>query len=286
MIDGFRMVDGRSITESSEQYPYSEEGFTTTQKTFSGYRLNSNVYNMYANREMRFYATVGFSERYWTMTSSTTSGNYNQTITYYYDSANGKQNSAVDYTPTGYILTKFIHKEDAWTGDNNRRMDKAYGMIRYADILLMYAEALSNLTQEHTVTLGETEYTVSRDVEQIKYAFNQVRYRAGLPGLTDAEVASHDAFLPVLQQERMVELMCENHRYFDVRRWGIYEDEENIPVTGMNVDGNRDTFYQRVIPNTSRIASRLVHKKLYLLPIPLAEIRKLPSCDQNPGWED
>lgn len=286
MIDGFRMVDGRSITDSSEQYPYSEEGFTTTQTKFSGYRLNSNVYNMYANREMRFYAMVGFCERYWTMTSSTTSGNYNQTITYYYDSPNGKQNSAVDYTPTGYILTKFVHSEDAWTGDNARRMDKAYGIIRYADILLMYAEALSNLTQEHTVTLGENTYTVSRDVNEIKYAFNQIRHRAGLPGLKDEEVATHEAFLPVLQQERMIELLCENHRYFDVRRWGIYEDEENIPVTGMNVDGNRDTFYQRVIPNTSRIASRLVHKKLYLLPIPLGEIRKLPSCDQNPGWED
>ena len=54
---------------------------------------------------------------------------------------------------------------------------------------------------------------------------------------------------------------------------------------GMNVDGSKENFYQRTVPNTSRIGARLVHKKLYLLPIPLSEIRKLPSCDQNPDWE-
>ncbi|MBQ3198703.1 MAG: RagB/SusD family nutrient uptake outer membrane protein, partial [Alistipes sp.] len=116
--------------------------------------------------------------------------------------------------------------------------------------------------------------------------FNQVRHRAGLPGLSDAEVADHETFQPILEQERMIELLCENHRYFDVRRWGIYEREENIPIQGMNIDGDKDTFYQVVVPNTSRIGARLVHKKLYLLPIPLAEVRRLPSCDQNPGWED
>jgi hypothetical protein len=290
MIDGFRMADGRQKDNSSELYPYSTEGFTTSATKFSGYKLNSGVYNMYVNREMRFYANVGFCERFWPMESCTESADKNKTIKYYYSDENGRQNSAIDYTPTGYINVKFIHPQDAWTGTNNRRMDKAYGIIRYADILLMYAEALSNLDQEYTVTLGEGdsayEATVSRDIEEIKYAFNQVRHRAGLPGITDAELVDHETFQPILEQERMIELLCENHRYFDVRRWGIYEREESIPVQGMNIDGDKDTFYQVVVPNTSRIASRLVHKKLYLLPIPLAEVRRLPSCDQNPGWED
>ena len=290
MIDGFRMVDGRQKDNSSEYYPYSTEGFTTSATKFSGYRLNSGVYNMYVNREMRFYANVGFCERFWPMESCTESADKNKTIKYYYSDENGRQNSAIDYTPTGYINVKFIHPQDAWTGTNNRRMDKAYAIVRYADILLMYAEALSNLDQEYTVTLGEGdsayEATVSRDIEEIKYAFNQVRHRAGLPGITDADLVDHETFQPILEQERMIELLCENHRYFDVRRWGIYEREESIPVQGMNIDGDKDTFYQVVVPNTSRIASRLVHKKLYLLPIPLAEVRRLPSCDQNPGWED
>ena len=286
IIDNFAMVDGRSIDNSSEKYPYSESGFTTQQKNFSGYRLNSGVFNMYNNREMRFYASVGFSECYWPCSSSTTSGLYNLTITYYYDSANGKLNSATDYTPTGYVIKKFIHPSDAWDGTNARRMDKAFPIIRYADILLMYAEALNNLTTTHTVQLGEQTYTVSRDIQEIRNAFDQVRHRAGLPGLSDSDLASVDHMQELIERERMIELLHENHRYFDVRRWGIYEEVESEPVTGMNVDSGKAGFYTRVIPNTSRIGSRLVNKKLMFLPLPLSEIRKLPSVDQNPGWED
>lgn len=286
IVDAYAMYDGRSIDDSSEEYPYSEEGFTTSAKTFSGYRLNSGVYNMYANREMRFYASIGFCERYWPMSSTTSSGKYNKTIRYYYTNENGKQNSATDYTPTGYVITKFIHSSDAWDGDNAARMDKAWPIIRYADILLMYAEALNNLTKSYTVTVGDKTYEVSRDVNEIRNAFDQVRHRAGLPGLTAAELNDPEAFQTALVKERMVEFLHENHRYFDVRRWGIYEQVENETIMGMNVDGDKDTFYQRVVPNTSRIGSRLVHKKLALLPIPLNEVRKLPSLDQNPGWED
>lgn len=286
IIDNFAMVDGRSIDNSSEKYPYSESGFTTQQKNFSGYRLNSGVFNMYNNREMRFYASVGFSECYWPCSSSTTSGLYNLTITYYYDSANGKLNSATDYTPTGYVIKKFIHPSDACDGTNARRMDKAFPIIRYADILLMYAEALNNLTTTHTVQLGEQTYTESRDIQEIRNAFDQVRHRAGLPGLSDGDLASADHMQELIERERMIELLHENHRYFDVRRWGIYEEVESEPVTGMNVDSGKAGFYTRVIPNTSRIGSRLVNKKLMFLPLPLSEIRKLPSVDQNPGWED
>lgn len=286
IIDNYAMCDGRSIDNSSEKYPYSETGFTNTVKTFSGYRLNANVYNMYANREMRFYASIGFSERYWQMTSTTSSGKYNKTISYYYSNENGKQNSATDYTPTGYVVTKYIHPTDAWDGDNAARMEKAYPIIRYADILLMYAEALNNLTKSYSITLGDKTYELSRDLNEIRGAFNQVRHRAGLPGLSAAELASPESFQTALVRERMIEFLHENHRYFDVRRWGIYEQVESEPIMGMNVDGDKDTFYQRVVPNTSRIGSRLIHKKLVLLPIPLAEVRKLPSLDQNPGWED
>lgn len=286
VIDAFSMVDGRTIDNSSSEYPYSESGFTTSSKTFSGYRLNSGVFNMYTNREMRFYATIGFSECFWPMSSATSSGHFNRTITYYFDAENGKSNNQFDYPPTGYVIKKYIHPEDAWEGTNARRMAKAYPMIRYADILLMYAEALNNLTSNHTVELGGETYTLQRDINEIRNAFNPVRYRAGMPGLTDSELASASTIQELLVKERMIEFLYENHRYYDVRRWGIYEKVENEPIVGMNADGNKDAFYSKVIPNTVRIGTRVVNKKLMLLPIPLSEIYRLPSLDQNPGWED
>ncbi|MGI6074450.1 MAG: RagB/SusD family nutrient uptake outer membrane protein [Fermentimonas sp.] len=285
VIDAYSMFDGRSIYNSSEAYPYREEGFSNSVKTFSGYRLNSGVSNMYVGREMRFYASIGFSECYWPMTSSTSSGQYNQTIRYYFDSPNGKGgvSSPNDYPITGYVIKKFIHPTDAWSGDNNRRMDKAFPIIRYAEILLSYAEALNNLTQTHTVELGGKTYTVSRDMQEIKKAFNQVRHRAGLPGLVGNEDLA--TVQEMIEHERMIEFLFENRRYYDVRRWGIYEKTESVPIKGMNVEGTKDAYYAKVNPNSSRIGSRVVNKKLVLMPIPLNEIRLVPKLDQNPGWE-
>ena len=286
VIDNYAMVDGRDINNSSSQYTYSETGFTGAAKAFSGYRLNAGISNMYANREARFYASIGFSGAFWPMTSSTSSGFYNQTIEYYFDSPNGKGSisSTTDYPITGYVLKKFIHPTDSWGGTNARRMDKAFPIIRYAEILLSYAEALNNLTASHTVELDGQSQTYSRDMIEIKKAFNQIRYRAGLPGITGSEDAA--TFQTLLEKERMIEFLFENRRYYDVRRWGIMEDVESEAIRGMNVEASRDAFFTKVIPNTSRIGARIVNKRLALVPLPLNEVRLLPSLDQNPGWEN
>ncbi len=285
VIDAYAMVDGRAIGNSSSAYPYRETGFTSGVETFSGYRLNAGVSNMYVNREARFYASVGFSECYWPMTSSTSSGYYNQTIAYYYDSPNGKGSvsSPNDYPITGYVIKKFIHPSDAWGGTNARRMDKGFPIIRYSEILLSYAEALNNLTGSHSVETDGQTLVFQRDPAEIRAAFNPVRYRAGLPGIAGNEDAG--TIRGLIERERMVEFLFENRRYYDVRRWGIYEASESEAIRGMNAEGTKDAFYNKVIPNTSRIGARIVNKRLLLLPLPLNEVRILPSLSQNPGWE-
>jgi hypothetical protein len=241
---------------------------------------------MYANREMRFYASVGFSECYWECGSSSDVGTFGQTIRYYYDDPlNGRNASRdpINYPTTGYVIKKFVHSMDAWTGAGSRRVDKAFPIIRYAEILLSYAEALNNLTSSHTIEIDGQSMTFSRNMDEVKKAFNQVRYRAGLPGLNGTETAGEVQQL--IERERMVEFLFENRRYYDVRRWGIYEETEREPILGMNLDGGKALFYQRVIPSTSRLQGRMVDKKLVFVPISRAEIRRLPSFDQNPGWE-
>ncbi|MDR1155144.1 MAG: RagB/SusD family nutrient uptake outer membrane protein [Bacteroidales bacterium] len=286
IIDAYSMFDGRAIDDYSPDYPYSETGFSPAQEMFSEYQLNANVYNMYVNREMRFYASIGFTNGFWPLESCTSSKT--TTISYLFDGNNGKNTSSdpLNHTPTGYVIKKFIHRQDAWNGDNARRMPKAYAIIRYADILLMYAEALNNLTQSHTVEVDDVAQTYSRDRAEIGKAFNQVRHRAGLPGLTDSELAGVATVQQLIEKERMVEFLFENSRYFDVRRWGKYEESESQSIRGMNIEGNADSYYRRVVPNSSLIGARVVHRKLHLVPLPLDEVRRLPSLDQNPGWEN
>jgi hypothetical protein len=168
---------------------------------------------------------------------------------------------------------------------NCRRIDKAFPIIRYAEILLSYAEALNNLGSEsYNIEVDGVSQTFSRNTAEIKRAINQVRYRAGLPGLTDSEVADADFVLKKIKKERMVEFFYENRRYFDVRRWGDYEESESETIKGMNTSATKDFYYQRVVPNTLRITNRIVSRRFMFLPIPNVEIKRLPSFDQNPGW--
>lgn len=286
VVDAYLMDDGRTKEEAANDGYYSESGFTTAPRNFSGYPLNSGVYNMYANREMRFYASIGFNEAVWQAGSSQSPNNH--TAKYYYQDLDGRGGvtaTSPNYPLTGYVIKKFNHYMDAFNGTGARHLDKAYPIIRYAEILLSYAEALNNLTGSHTVQLGNTQYTLSRDIEEIKASFNLVRYRAGLPGLTANQLNSTTEMQKQIERERMVEFLYENRRFYDVRRWGIYEETEREPIRGMNPDGaTRETYYQRVIPGTSSFLTRLVNKRSVWVPIPRAEMRRLPSLDQNPGY--
>jgi hypothetical protein len=287
IIDAYEMIDGRLRNNSSDDYPYSETEFTNETKWFSGYRLNAGVNSMYVNREMRFYASIGFSECFWSSASTSDVAHKDLTVTYYYDSPNGRsgvQNTSY-YPITGYVLKKYINPIDAYAGVGARVLDKAFPIIRYAEILLSYAEALNSLGNEsYTIDVDGTSQTFSRDVNEIKKAINQVRYRSGLPGLTDDEVVNADYVLSKIKKERMIEFLCENRRYFDIRRWGDYEESENAPIMGMNTSSTKESYYQRVVPPSSRIASRVINRKMLLMPIPKVEMQRLPSFDQNPGW--
>ncbi|NGM66470.1 RagB/SusD family nutrient uptake outer membrane protein [Sphingobacterium sp. SGR-19] len=286
VVDAYLMDDGRTKEEATPDGYYSETGFTTEPRNFSGYPMNSGVYNMYANREMRFYASIGFNEAIWQALSSSNLNNH--TAKYYYQDVDGRGGvtaTSPNYPITGYVIKKFNHPMDAFNGTGARHMEKAYAIIRYAEILLSYAEALNNLTGSHTVQLDNEPYSLSRNIDEIKNAFNRVRYRAGLPGLTEAQLANPSAVQSQIERERMVEFLWENRRYYDVRRWGIYEETEREPIRGMNPDGaTKESYYQRVIPGTSSFLTRVVNKRAVWVPIPRAEMRRLPSLDQNPGY--
>ena len=290
IVDAYYMVDGRDINNSSEEYPYSEIGFSGEKQSFSGYQLNNGVYNMYMNREMRFYASIGFSECFWPCLSTSESGRRNQTITYFKGGNSGKDRTNSDirnYPITGYVIKKFIHKDDAWAGNDAETLEKPFPIIRYAEILLSYVEALNNLTGGHTITDAEgNSQTFTRDVNEMAKYFNMIRYRAGLPGLTSAELSSPDQMFDLIVRERMIEFLHENRRFYDVRRWGIYEEVDKEPIVGMDTESRKDGYYERTVVNHPIARNRKVERKMIWLPISRQEIRKVPKMDQNPGWDN
>ncbi|HWK56668.1 MAG TPA: RagB/SusD family nutrient uptake outer membrane protein [Parapedobacter sp.] len=292
VIDAYRMADGRGIENSSTLFPYSEEGFSTRDSTFSGYLIKANVNSMYLNREPRFYASIGYHGCFWPMNSTTESGKFAQQVFYSIDGNAGKSASVGgdtrNYPITGYVSKKYIHPDDAWSGSNAAVLEKSFSIVRLADIRLMYAESLNNLTRSYqmTDTITGNTFSFSRDVNEIATAFNSVRYRSGLPGLTPDELANPDLFFEALKRERLVEFLHEGLRYYDTRRWGIVAEEEAKPIMGMDTERTeRAGYFNRVIANYTAVRNRTFKPKMILLPIDRQEIMRVQTLDQNPGWE-
>ena len=185
-----------------------------------------------------------------------------------------------------------MHDDDAFSSPGGILMEKFFPIIRYAEILLAYSEALNNLQGSYSIELkgsnGETKvYEESRDIYKIKQAFNPIRYRVGLPGVKDDELASVDGFNKILQRERAIEFLYENQRYYDVRRWGIYEESEKEAIQGMDLSKDEMSgYFYPVVVDHPWIRHRVVDRKMVFLPIGKYEIRKVDGLDQNPGWGD
>ena len=91
--------------------------------------------------------------------------------------------------------------------------------------------------------------------------------------------SSQSEMREAIRAERRVELAFESSRYFDVRRWGIAEETENIPLYGMYVNGNGNDFYKR-----TWFENRIFEKKMYFFPIPQGDLDIDKELVQNPGW--
>lgn len=168
-------------------------------------------------------------------------------------------------TKTGYYLRKFVDESITNPSEPNQG-NSPWIYFRYAEVLLNYAETLYFLGDEP----GCRDY------------INMVRSRPGvnMPPVTE----SGDALLTRLQHERQIELYCEEHRWFDVRRWKIAPVVLNKLPKRMDIVKDLNTGTKTYAINTIESFTFVFTDKNYLVPIPQAEIDKNPLLIQNPGY--
>lgn len=199
---------------------------------------------------------------------------------------------------TGLIMCKGVDKD--WTDDLIADPDKQ--ILRYADVLLIYAEA--------KIELGETS-----DGEAAK-AMNMVRARAyktdwtntsAYPAITASDQAS---LRRILRTERRMELAGERHRLYDIRRWRIAETVLNYDEWGFAYNKKAEltalgSDFINVVPDidgsgcpvmgsgglSENKAAQVIHERRfdkscsYLWPIPTNDILVTNSnLRQNPGY--
>ena len=135
----------------------------------------------YAEREPRFYASIAYNGMYWHLGNEPEVQNQDQQVFYYRGDGNGYANSMF-WLRTGIGVAKYVHPDDTYyNSDAAKVKDKDEPAIRYADILLMYAEALNELTASYEVPSwdGSITYTISRNVEDMRTGIKPIRMRAG-----------------------------------------------------------------------------------------------------------
>jgi len=240
-----------------------------TTSTTARTTLNSAVNpTSYANRDYRMKSTImwdyemcigltslkstGFSPYiYNTWAANVTLGGVNY-ITYNTDGTN-----------SGYVFRKFVRN---YEGLGRSEGDYAYPVMRLADVYLMYAEASNE---------------VSGPLADAVAVVNKVRARGALPALQAAKYANKQLFFDAIEQERIIELVAEGFRGFDLRRWRAIERVWGLPG-GVGVwrqdtyGADRERFYLN--------ASDLTYKQAYIFRIPPTERDRNPNLTQNIPW--
>jgi len=168
-----------------------------------------------------------------------------------------------DGTNSGYVFRKFVRN---YPGQGRSDGDFAWPVMRLADVFLMYAEATNavNGPQADAIAL-----------------VNAVRHRGNLPALAASKTDTKDHFFSAIEQERIVELIGEGQRSFDLRRWRAIERVWGPPgsagVWRIDTWGvNQNRYFQ----NTSQ----LEYQQDYIFRIPPSERDRNPNLTQNIPW--
>lgn len=178
------------------------------------------------------------------------------------------------YSRTGFFLRKYMDADLDPTGVVT--LPNSYPIIRYADILLSYAEALNEYFDDPASAPGNA----------IRTSIDLVRSRAGMPGVDETFAnrgweLTQENVRTLLRNERRVEFAFEEHRFWDVRRW-MTGAETQTAVHELDIvlaDDDRTKSYE-VRP----VESRAWADRMNLMPLPQSEINKNPNLVQNWGW--
>lgn len=242
LVNDYLMMNGKSITDAS-----------------SGYNENSP----YQNRDPRLTATIVYDGYQWLKPDNTYKTIYIKPGTDPDPNAPDEYKAGTVASPTGYYVRKYFDPTA-----NNFVSGLDIIMIRYADVLLMYAEAENELNKFDETIWNET--------------IKPIRQRAGF---TDAGALNFNSswsqsdLRKIIRTERRSELALEGLRIYDIKRWKTADSVLNGYVHGAKFgDLSTDNGYIRAASRT------FDPSRDYLWPIPRDERALNPNLGQNPGW--
>ena len=271
MIDDYEMMDGSKFDWSNPTHAAAP----------------------YTDRDPRFYASILYDGSNWKPRTSDVASKdpANQIQTGTYEVMNGsskvphfgldtRKSTVEDWNGsyTGYYVRKFVDPNPSIV-DQNTWQQVPWPTLRYTEAIFNYAEALIELGDDATARTW----------------LNKIRFRAGMPALTE----SGDALKQRMRNEKRIEMYMEEQRYHDTRRWMIAPTTLGRKANGINVTGtlkagknvtlykydptNYDYTY-KVFEIDPGKENRAWLDKQYYLPIHRDEMNRNNKLVQNPGY--
>jgi hypothetical protein len=244
---------------AAEAFPM-QNGKPITDPT-SGYDPN----NPYVNRDPRFrYSFIFNGSSYY----STTVAGATPVYTY-----KGAPSDGFPVTATGYYSRKMC--DSTVSANSSFTTDRAWPLMRYAEILLNYAEAINET--------GQTQLAYPK-LEQLRARAGIDPGPDGLYGITANMTV--DQMRSFIQNERRIELFFDDQRWDDIRRWEIGVSVNNSYNNAMEITktGSAYTYNVVSVAVAGAFPLHVMTAKNYLLPIPETEITKMPAMVQNPEY--
>lgn len=208
---------------------------------------------------------------------------------------NDNKNNTEHACYNALLLKKGIDKSCL---DNAYKTEHDLSILRYADVLLMYAEAM--------IEKGTIDQTVLDAMNEVRArAYGKKKEDAGYPKITTTEQAE---LRTILRTERRMEFAFENLRYFDLQRWRLFGKVHSMKNYGIyqTKDANMEHFvtpghwFWGTIPQVDEngiadlsvleqygaqsLSQRAWDDRQYLWPIPTQEVLINDNIKQNPGY--
>lgn len=267
------LANAQQIAQKFAALYLCQDGLPIEKSSLYLFKVDGIIAHEYQNRDNRMLYTLcvpgGY---YWS--------NENSRVNWTSDAADKASASIKGYSPangSGYANQKWAAERKVQT--NSEGYD--YPVIRYAEVLLNYAEAV----YERDDAISDYDLNIS---------LNLVRNRINksMPKLSNNLVTANGLNMrEEIRRERTVELFNEGFRIDDLKRWKTAETEMPKDFLGIKWTG---TEYATKWPNVSYAKNsdgyiiletgRKWESKHYLYPLPTDQLQLNPNLKQNPGW--
>lgn len=267
---------------------YEKQGEDGLYYPITHSKANYDEQNPYDKRDPRFYNNILYPGNKWGVNAS----NAVQYITTYIGGSMYNtvltNNQSNKRQQTGYLCKKYV-----WEGEDQWK--KLYGLNRVITVFIRVSQVYLDLAEASFEATGSATAKVEGCDYSALQAINVIRNRIGIGDMPSAIYSDNDAFRKAIRRERGVELMFEDHRWWDIRRWMIAHElfAEQYPLKGIEAtpkDKNHANVKDKsTLQFTYKVVDIIPEERVfgmrnYWYPFSMNDAASLNNLTQNPGW--